>query len=157
MMKTNGGQVVSLCMCVCVYRRIDTNISAERNALRSACVIINGCQRLFSGRRRWQTALQKRRECVNASQRVDEGGGGRQGCSECNIPHSSLQQMIQVTKPGISPSFTAIWGIPGHLCKLCESDNDLSTPTSQQYTHCKILCVCVCVCKIGEYLVREIL
>lgn len=66
-----------LFVCVC------GDIPADRNALRSACVIINGCQRLFSGRRRWQTTLQKRRECVNASRGVNKGGRGSQGWGEC--------------------------------------------------------------------------
>lgn len=80
--------------------------AAQRNAPRSACVIINGCQRLFSGRTCWQTALQKHRDCVNASL-----GWMR----ELRVLAKRLWQMIQVTKPGQSPSSAAIWGIPGHL------------------------------------------
>lgn len=52
--------------------------AAQRNAPRSACLIINGCQRLFSGRRCWQTALQKHWDCVNAPL---WGGWGSWGCS----------------------------------------------------------------------------
>ena len=39
-------------------------------------VIINGCQQLFTVRRRWQTTLQKRMESVKASQ-------GLRGVCEC--------------------------------------------------------------------------
>lgn len=88
--------------------------AALRNAPRSACVIINGCQRLFSGRRCWQTALQKHRDCVSASL-----GWMR----ELRVLAKRLWQMIQVTKPGQSPSSAAIWGIPGHLYKRWESVN----------------------------------
>lgn len=117
----------SICVCVCM------NISAERNALRSARVIINGCQRLFSRRRRWQTALQKLRECVNASQgwmRVNKGstGEGWWGLLR-NIHPNCLWQMIQVMKLGRLPSYAVIWGILGHLCKLYENNTDHSTPS----------------------------
>lgn len=99
--------------------KAEVRAAAQRNAPRSACVIINGCQRLFSGRRRWQTALQKHWDCVNASV-----GWMR----ELRALAKRLWQMIQVTKPGRSPSSAAIWGIPGHLYKLWESVNWSVTP-----------------------------
>lgn len=122
---------------VCVWG----NISAERNALRSACVIINGCQRLFSGRRRWQTALQRRRECVNASQGwmwVQEGSEGGVGLGiQCNIPPYRWSSAPNL---GYCPHLLSFVKFQDIFLSCEKVRTDLSTPALAA-RHCVIMCM----------------